>query len=262
VKKKLNRILISSLFVIGLGIVGLITAAIISTLRGPASGSVTVAASPDPTSSSHQPAIPPQEPTTVVPYPYPNPFEFLTSTAVAKQTAAGPLDTQYAIMLATYLATTPSSTPPKTPFPTGTVESDVYLHASGRKLGVVTQNAWVGLVDGNEVDVWAGASLDDPQQGIVRITVSVFRGGISELITTPTKNGGVRVVSEHNNRLTLVSTNGTVYYFDVPARRFIASRTEVVASATLPATGTPLPPPPTIGPPTLVPPTYNPYPTP
>jgi hypothetical protein len=150
----------------------------------------------------------------------------------------------------------------ETPKPTGIVESDVYLQASGRKLGVITQNAWGGLLDGNEVDVWAGASLDDPQQGIVRITVSVFRGGISELITTPTKHGGVRVVSEQNNRLTLVSTDGTVYYFDVPARRFVASLTEVVASATLPATGTPLPPPPTIGPPTLVPPTYNPYPTP
>jgi hypothetical protein len=165
-------------------------------------------------------------------------------------------------MLATYLATTPSPIPSITPFPPGTVEGDVYLRASSRKLGVVTQNAWVGLVNGNEVDVYAGASRDDPQQGIVRITVSVIRGGISELIKTPTKHGAVRVVSEHHNLLTLVSADGTTYYFSVPARRFIASPSEVVPRATLPATKTLPPPPPTLGGPTPLPPSYNPYPAP
>jgi hypothetical protein len=243
-----------ALFVIGLGIVGLVTAVIIATLRQGVSGKAPIATTLNPTT-------PVGEPTTAVPYPYP-PENRLTPSAAAAETALGLLSTK-ANLIETYLATTPSPTPQITPLPTGTRESDVYLRSSGRKLGVDTQNAWVGLVDGNEVDVIAGALPSDPEQGIIRIIVSVFRGGISEIIPTPTRHGGVRVVSEHNNRLTLVSTDGTTYYFDVPARRFVDSLTEVVPSATLPATETPLPPPPTIDFSILTPaPTYNPYPAP
>jgi hypothetical protein len=72
----------------------------------------------------------------------------------------------------------------------------------------------------------------------------------------------VRVVSEQNNRLTLVSTDGTTYYFDVPARRFVDSLNEVVPSATPPNTFTPFPTLHVIWSSTPVPPTYNPYPAP
>jgi hypothetical protein len=51
----------------------------------------------------------------------------------------------------------------------------------------------------------------------------------------------VRVVSEQDNRLTLVTTDGTTYYFDVPARRFVVSLAEAVPSATPPPTYTPIP---------------------
>jgi hypothetical protein len=118
---------------LGLAIVAVITVVIISTLHGPAPGSHTVVASSSPTQPPQQTATPPQPPTTVVPYPYPNPYEFLTSTAAVRQTAAGPLDTQWAIMLATYLATTPSPTPIRTFPPTGTRE-DMYVKPSGEKL--------------------------------------------------------------------------------------------------------------------------------
>ena len=81
---------------------------------------------------------------------------------------------------------------------------------------------------------------------------------------TPTKHGGVRVVSEQGNRLTLVSTDGTTYYFDIPSRRFVASLTEVVPSATPPNTFPPKPTLHAIWTPisTPVPTTYNPYPAP
>jgi hypothetical protein len=72
--------------------------------------------------------------------------------------------------------------------------------------------------------------------------------GFDEQILTPTQNGGVHVVSEQKDRLTLVSTDGTTYYFDVPARRFVASLTEVVSSATPPPTYTPIPLPGTVTP--------------
>jgi hypothetical protein len=246
---------------LGLGIVATITIAIISTLRGPVPGGATVAASPNPTSLSNTPAAPPQEPTTAVPYPYPNPFGFLTSTAAVRQTAQGPLDTQYAIMLATYMVTTPSPTPLRTFPPTGTRE-DMYVKPSGEKMGLDAQNAWFGVLDRRPVSVYAGALSEVPEQGAIYIFVELPNTGVNGQILTPTKHGGVRVVGEQDNRLTLVSTDGTTYYFDVPARRFVASLTEIVPSATPPNT---FPPPPTLHPiwtSTPVPPTYNPYPVP
>jgi hypothetical protein len=121
------------LFVIGLGIVGLATAAIISTLRKPAPGSLAVAASPSPTLSPQQSATPPQELTTAVPYPFPAPAYSITPDIGATQTAV-----QYIIQFSTEHPATLGPTVYETPNPTGTVESDVYLSASGRKLGVVT----------------------------------------------------------------------------------------------------------------------------
>lgn len=247
-KKKPNRILISSLFVIGLGIVGLATAAIISTLRGSVS-------SKSPITFTSNPTTPVEEPTTEIPYPYPIPAYSLTPNIGATQTKV-----QYVIQFATGHPVTFAPPVYDTPRPTGTRESDIYQWSSGKLLGLDTQNVWVGLVDGNEADVTAGALLSDPEQGAIYLVVSIPRGGVMEQILTPTKHGAVRVVSEQNNRLELVSTDGTTYYFDVPARRFVNSRTEVVLSATPPATETPLPTPPSIWVSTLVPPTYNPYP--
>jgi hypothetical protein len=239
------------LIVIGLGIIGLATTAIISTLRLPAPGGATVAASPSPTSSPQHTATSSQESTTAIPYPYPFENQLKPSAAAAK-TAAGLLSTK-AILIKTYLATTPSPTSPITPFPTGIIESNIKQKASGELLGLDTQNVWVGYVAGNEADVTAGALLSDPEQGAIYLVVSIPHSDVMELILTPTKHGAVHVVSEHHNRLMLVSTDGTTYYFDVPARRFVGSLTEVVPSATPLPTYTPFPPPSFIGIPTPYP---------
>ena len=129
-------------------------------------------------------------------------------------------------------------------------------------MGLDAQNAWFGLLNGRPVSAYAGALLGDSSQGAIYIFVELPGSGVNEQILTPTKHGGVRVVSEHSNRLTLVSTDGTTYYFDFPARRFVASLTEVVPSATPPFTFTPLPTLHAIWTFTPVPPTYNPYPAP
>jgi hypothetical protein len=242
---------------LGLAIVAVITVVIISTLHGPAPGSHTVVASSSPTQPPQQTATPPQPPTTVVPYPYPNPYEFLTSTAAVRQTAAGPLDTQWAIMLATYLATTPSPTPIRTFPPTGTRE-DMYVKPSGEKMGLDAQNAWFGVLDGRPVSVYAGALSGVPEQGAIYIFVEFPTGGVNEQILTPTQHGGVRVVGEHNNRLTLVSADGTTYYFDIPTLGFVSSLTAIAPSATPSPTSVPYIPPPTSTPV----PTFIPYPTP
>jgi hypothetical protein len=124
--------------------------------------------------------------------------------------------------------------------PTG-IYSDTGVQASGLKIGMDAQNSWFGFVDGNAITVFGGALLDQPDQGAVHLFTNFPTRSFDEQILTPTKHGGVRVVSVQNNRLTLVSTDGTTYYFDVPARRFVASLTEVVPSATPPPTYTPIP---------------------
>ena len=40
---------------------------------------------------------------------------------------------------------------------------------------------------------------------------------------TPTKSGAVRVVAANGERLTLKSSNGNTFYFDVPSRQFVSS---------------------------------------
>jgi hypothetical protein len=221
---------------LGLVMVAVITIAIISTLRGPAPGSATVAASPDPISSPQQTATPPQAPTTAVPYPIPveNP---LTPSAAAAEATSNLLSTRKAVLYATFLATTPSPTPPVTIPPTGTRE-DMYVKPSGEKLGLDALNAWAGIWDGKSVSVFAGALLDDPNQGAIFILIHHV---IADQFLTPTKHGGVRVVSEQNNRLTLVSTDGTTYYFDIPALSYVASPTVFAPSITPPPTRTPVP---------------------
>jgi hypothetical protein len=201
VKKRLNRILISSLFVIGLGLIGLVTFVIIATLRGPTPGSATDVVSSSPTQPPQQTATPSQVPTTAIPYPFPL-ENLLTITAAAKETAAVPRMTQHAINLATDLATTPSTTPIRTFSPTGTLEGE-HIKPSGKTMGLDAQNAWFGLLDGRPVSVYAGALLEVPEQGAIYIFVELPGCGVNELIQTPTEHGGVRVVSEHNNRLTL-----------------------------------------------------------
>ena len=193
----------------------LVTVAIISTLGRPAPGKY-----PSP-ASIETPAAQPGG----LPYP-------AIGDNPPAQTASY-LITQKAIFLATDLAVT--RTPYDTPviLPTGTSE-DYHNQYTGEKLGLDTRNAWFGYSDGVGVTIYAGALLNDPDQGAIHLFVW-FPGRIIEAqLLTPTRNGGVRVVSEQNNRLTLVADDGATFYFDVPARRFVATLTEIVPTATPP----------------------------
>jgi hypothetical protein len=224
---------------LGLVIVAVITIAIISTLRGPTPGSVTVVASPSPTSSPQQPATPPQEPTTAVPYPIPGvPVPSLTLTAIVQETldkTVAAQATQGFAIIETLEAITPSPTLPVTYPPTGTSE-DMYDIASGQMLGIDALNGWYGIWNAKVIGVYAGSS--DPDQGVIVVVINADPFGY---FPTPTKHGAVRVVSEHNNRLTLVATDGTTYYFDIPAMSYVSSLTAFAPSITPPPTRTPVP---------------------
>ena len=238
---------------LGLVIVAAVTIAIINTSRMPAPGGVTVAASTFPTSSPQQPATPPQ--TTTAEVPYPVPVIALTPSAVAAETAAAEA-IYYTQQAATRQAYTPLPTEKAIYLPTGTMENGREMDA-GKLLGIKALNGWSGIWDRKAIAIYAGATSNDPDQGVIAVAINSAPFGN---FPTPTKHGGVRVVSEQGNRLTLVSTDGTTYYFDIPSRRFVASLTEVVPSATPPNT---LPPTPTLHAiwtpiSTPVPPTYNP----
>jgi hypothetical protein len=227
-----------ALLLVSLAIIGLVVTIVIYTLPGRIPGAVSVTGNPSPTSlvsTTPSPTNPGSGQTTEAPYP--GPLNSPTPGSMDSTQTEAAYNTQWA------MASTRGATRKHlTPFfePTG-IYSDTKVQASGLKIGMDAQNSWFGFVGGNSTTVYAGALLDQPDQGVVHLFMNFPTRGFEEQILTPTKHGGVRVVSEQNNRLTLVSTDGTTYYFDVPARRFVASLSEVVPSATPPPTYTPIP---------------------
>jgi len=72
--------------------------------------------------------------------------------------------------------------------------------------------------------------------------VTTMPSGTSiEQFVTSTKHGALQAVSEQNNRLTLIASNGTLFYFDLPTHQFVASLTEVAPSVTPSPSNTPEP---------------------
>jgi hypothetical protein len=93
----------------------------------------------------------------------------------------------------------------------------------------VIQNQWQADRGGFHIRVYAGASRDNPSQGLVvvlKTSLDLQDETLSEYVV-PGKTGGVRIVNVDADRLTLVSANGDVLAFDVAGRNF--------ASATLPS---------------------------
>jgi hypothetical protein len=146
---------------------------------------------------------------------------------------------------------------PRTPIfrPTGIYE-DERVFASANKLGLNALNGWSGLVGGYHFFIYAGALQTDPSQGAVYLVVTMPQQTAFEQYLTSEKHGSLRVLSEQNDRLNLVTTDGTSIYFDIPTRQFILSSTAVAPSVTPSPTQT------TVPLPTTPSPTYNPYPLP
>lgn len=144
------------------------------------------------------------------------------------------------IMAATLANQLPIATPE--PGPTGIVD-DNYVKFSGSKLGLDTQNGWSGIENGNLVGVWAGSLIGDSQQGALYLILTLPYRFYKEQFLTADKHGALHIVAEQNNRLVLISTDGTTYYFDVPARRFVSSLDDIVPTATPLPTYTPYAPP-------------------
>lgn len=80
-------------------------------------------------------------------------------------------------------------------------------------------NGWRGWVDGGIVQVDAGRSKKNPDQGL--ILLGDWAQGKTEVYETPTRNGGVRVIEENGDMLTLSTPDdGHSFTFDLVARKW------------------------------------------
>ncbi len=140
-------------------------------------------------------------------------------------------------------ATEAARTPiPFTPtfLPTGVYEDEPVKH-SGKMLGLDAQNGWSGFFGGYHYFIYAGTLLTDSEQGALVMVTTTPSGTSIEQFITSVKHGAIRAVNEQNNQLTLIASDGTVFYFDLPTRQFIASGTEVAPSQTPSPSDTPEP---------------------
>ena len=98
-------------------------------------------------------------------------------------------------------------------------EPGIFAGDEGRfhPVEAVIQNYWQDLVNSNYVQVFAGATGGDPQQGVIyRVVTSADKGDTRvDRYLTPEKHGTILVESETDWVLTLITSDGTRYEFDV-----------------------------------------------
>jgi hypothetical protein len=155
------------------------------------------------------------------------PVSAMTETQLAAATIAAN-DHRLAVTLAAVMQATPGSVVMGIS-PAGTAA------APSRIEDFVAQNVWVGLVNHRWISLYAGALRSDPAQGAV-VLVSVLPDQVEQqMYVAPLSNGALKITSENIQRLTMVSTNGQTYIFDVLAQRFVGSLTEYAVTATPPS---------------------------
>jgi hypothetical protein len=109
----------------------------------------------------------------------------------------------------------PSAAPEQRP--TGIFE-DVIGPFSPQEM--IVTNAWQDRVNGQWVQVYAGASADDPTQGLVAVLVQPLSASTGSLHATPSRAGAVRITSAHGSLLTLTAEDGSIFVFDASTRQF------------------------------------------
>ena len=153
--------------------------------------------------------------------------EDLTATSAAAATQAANQQ-ELAVTLAAVMQVTPGSLLPGI-YPTGAVTPP------SDQADFVAQNAWVGLINQRWLAVYAGALRSDPQQGALLLVTVTDERVDEQRFVVALSQGALRISAENVQRLTITAPNGTNYYFDVQARRFVGS---LIAYAD---TATPLP---------------------
>jgi hypothetical protein len=91
------------------------------------------------------------------------------------------------------------------------------------------ENMWEGMVNGIEAYVYAGSKADvagkgrqgvwnDPEQGVLLLNTK-GKGEDADYLT-PTRTGRIKLQSANGTCLTVVSSNGTIYTFDVSTAKW------------------------------------------
>lgn len=114
---------------------------------------------------------------------------------------------------------------PDGPWPTGIFEEG---QAPFPASAVTVSNQWQGRLNGDYVRVYAGSLPNDPAQGVVIVSVvSADQEPVStEWLKTPEKVGALRVVAAHHTQLTLESTTGLSFTFDVQTRSLVPAKSK------------------------------------
>jgi hypothetical protein len=110
-------------------------------------------------------------------------------------------------------------TPPASDLPQGIINT---INPIGKEYNL--KNAWQKVIGNRFVQVYAGAFVDDPKQGVVVVhdnAVDLSKVNIKEY-KTPTKHGSLKVEAESGNVLTLRAEDGVTYLFDANTLQFVA----------------------------------------
>jgi len=124
-----------------------------------------------------------------------------------------------------------NSLPTEAPWPTHLSENPNGENLLS-KYGYVIENGWGGNVNGINMSIYAGTHQDNLAQGLLHVFLFIPENLLEQDFLTPLQAGSVHIVSAENYRLTLVSTDGTTFYFDLPGLQFVDLLTEIVPTIT------------------------------
>ncbi len=124
-------------------------------------------------------------------------------------------------------APTKPAIPPATPtfvgtsfkFPDGIDPNPPYIPLPVAQADVTVLTSWRKTTEDRPYLIYSGYLMNDPQQGI--IMVPQLQSPLFHQYYTPERSGGVTVIAENGLLLTLQSTTGVLYYFDVALEWFV-----------------------------------------
>jgi hypothetical protein len=115
--------------------------------------------------------------------------------------------------------TRPSITSTPAPLPLGIFPQDPQTHPCDCRLN----SGWRGILNGEYVDVWAGAYTHGLEQGVLVVFTRTLglHTGLETLYDTPTADGAVQITAADGSRLTLTTATNHQFIFDVATRRWV-----------------------------------------
>ena len=112
--------------------------------------------------------------------------------------------------------------------PDGILEGPLAVMPGTRVEG---HDQWTGQAGSIRLTAFAGLRLDLPGQGVVVVWEDNSAGGGEYL--APQATGALKIVAERQGRLELVDEQGSIRFFDLPARQFLTPA-EAQAKSALP----------------------------